>query len=207
MNVYIISGSVQYAEMFLRNKFTVVANIDDAELVCFTGGEDVNPALYGEDRHPKTHCNPKRDENESLLFKMLKEKQIPMVGICRGGQFLNVMNGGMMFQHVTGHTENHEVTDIETGQLIYCSSTHHQMMRPSKDAKIVAVTPTRGLKEYMSSLYISTLIRKENDIEVLWYEDTKCLCFQPHPEFHSPIYQNCEKYFFDLIKRYISKGN
>ncbi len=69
------------------------------KLVCFTGGSDVSPELYGH-RNLESGCNKARDEKEVLIFEMAKKHGIPMTGICRGSQFLNVMCGGTMVQHL-----------------------------------------------------------------------------------------------------------
>jgi len=66
--------------------------------VVFTGGADVSPFMYGEKKLSVTCNDEHRDEQEKLFFE--RYTKVPKVGICRGGQFLNVMNGGKMWQHV-----------------------------------------------------------------------------------------------------------
>ena len=63
----------------------------DFGLVLFTGGEDVHPSLYN-DTSPKRYCatNLSRDKIEQDIFKVALDNSIPMTGICRGSQFLNV---------------------------------------------------------------------------------------------------------------------
>ena len=107
--VLIVSGSLAYRQMFINYGFTVVEDIQFADLVCFTGGEDVSPHLYGQPVHPLTFSSVRRDEKEKAIFDACCERNLPMVGICRGGQFLNVMSGGKMYQHVTNHTRQHYV--------------------------------------------------------------------------------------------------
>lgn len=65
----------------------------------FTGGQDVNPALYGESCRPEIGVlTPIRDVSESQLYRFASQRDLPMLGICRGHQFLNVMRGGTLFQ-------------------------------------------------------------------------------------------------------------
>jgi GMP synthase-like glutamine amidotransferase len=195
--VFIVSGSMAYQMMFISNGFTVVEDIEFADLVCFTGGEDVTPALYGHDTHPQTYSSLRRDEKEKAIFDACRERNLPMVGICRGGQFLNVMSGGKMYQHVTNHTRQHYIEDIISGSHILVSSTHHQMMWPSDDAEPVAVAHNEGTREWMDG----AIIKREpsnTDWEVVFYPSTKCLCFQPHPEFEG--YYDMTTYFFSLIE-------
>jgi gamma-glutamyl-gamma-aminobutyrate hydrolase PuuD len=74
------------------------------KFVVFTGGTDVNPKFYGEERLAITgYPDRRRDENEALWFSHCRANKIPMVGICRGSQFGCVMSGGALYQHVTGH--------------------------------------------------------------------------------------------------------
>lgn len=77
--------------MFLKQGWEISTNSEEADLLQFTGGEDVTPALYGEGKHPTTDNNPDRDAFESDVYHYYIDK--PKAGICRGGQFLNVMNG------------------------------------------------------------------------------------------------------------------
>ena len=66
-----------------------------------SGGEDVNPELYGEDFvHPKTRFNRRRDELEVAMIKYAILLGMPILGICRGMQLLAVVNGGTLHQSV-----------------------------------------------------------------------------------------------------------
>lgn len=65
----------------------------------FTGGQDVDPALYGQTRSDR--CGPlcpRRDALESRLFRLAMEGGKPMLGICRGLQLMNVLLGGTLYQ-------------------------------------------------------------------------------------------------------------
>lgn len=193
-SVYIVNSSGAYERMFRSLGYEIVNEIVDATLVCFTGGEDVDPRLYGDTQHRFTGCNPRRDEYEIGKYNIALKLGIPMVGICRGGQFLNVMNGGRMYQHVDGHTQGHMIQDQETLEEVYVSSTHHQMFMPAKGAIIVATAAVGGFREWYE-LGVLKRDTSEEDYEVLFYRDTMCLCFQPHPEFVSEAYEGMRKYF------------
>jgi gamma-glutamyl-gamma-aminobutyrate hydrolase PuuD len=200
--VFVVGGDVSYHNMFIELGFTLVESHEDASLVCFTGGADVSPEIYGHKAHPFTGNSPLRDLHESQVFMECRKLGIPMVGICRGGQFLNVMSGGEMYQHVTKHTQSHSITDLETGDVVYVSSTHHQMMKPSEKGFLVASSTLHGEREWWDGAVFAKE-ESEQDIEVVWYEHTKCLCFQPHPEFNSPDYLGMRRYFADLLNRFI----
>lgn len=66
-----------------------------------TGGWDVDPALYGQDRHEKTDPpRPERDAWEQALIREALRQDVPLLCICRGEQLLNVTLGGTLHQHL-----------------------------------------------------------------------------------------------------------
>lgn len=67
-----------------------------------SGGIDIDPALYGEERQPEvTATLPPRDALELALLQEALSKDLPVLAICRGHQLLNVCLGGSLLQHVT----------------------------------------------------------------------------------------------------------
>lgn len=69
--------------------------------VVLTGGEDVEPRHYGQDPHPKLGAtNPARDEMELKVAAGALERRMPVLGICRGFQLLNVALGGTLYQDI-----------------------------------------------------------------------------------------------------------
>lgn len=71
-----------------------------------SGGADIDPALYGAERHPRTDpLNPDRDEFELGLLKRAMDRGVPVLGICRGMQMMNVAKGGDLIQHLDDHTD------------------------------------------------------------------------------------------------------
>lgn len=199
--VFIANSSPAYAALFMSIGFTPVEHKEEADLIVFTGGADVTPALYGHEKHPRTFNSFQRDEYESEVFHFAKAKNIPMVGICRGGQFLNCMSGGTMYQDVGRHCGSHEITDLTTGEKVFVSSTHHQMMKPSPEAVLVASSHLNGFREWFDYGVWKRDVSDE-DVEVVFYEKTKSLCFQPHPEFTGEAYNGMTRYFESLLNRF-----
>jgi len=192
-SVYIEGGGSDYARMWARWGYQSVSDYKAANVIQFTGGADVSPALYDESEHPYTQANIRRDETCALLFEYARKNSIPMAGICRGGQFLNVANGGKMFQHCDGHAigGTHAAKIVDTGKIVQVTSTHHQIMRPNRDKGIVLMEsePLGTFKEHMvvekewqEKPFINN-IPDADDIEAVYYDDTNSLCFQPHPEW------------------------
>ena len=68
------------------------------------GGWDVDPSFYGEGRDDKLQeTDIELDKTELSLFRQAREREIPVLGICRGQQVINVAMGGSLVQHLEGH--------------------------------------------------------------------------------------------------------
>lgn len=223
-SVFIVNGSSAYSQMFVKEGWSIAKTLKGADLVQFTGGEDVSPYLYGEGVHPTTGHNVNRDLREKAEYDLAQELGIPCAGICRGGQFLNVMNGGSMYQDVDGHARAGGHVAFMYGYLmpLWVTSTHHQMMRPNYDAEvhILMTAKEATYKEYVGVMgkpvridcpvkqapnrdgpHVSHL----GDIESVYYADSNTLCFQPHPEFHGA--DLCRAAYFHLINNYLFEEN
>jgi len=166
-------------------------NLGVADIVVFTGGSDVSPYIYGEEPDGARGCDPKRDEYEKEIFDYCissESKNPAMIGICRGGQLLNVLNGGKMIQHL-GRTITGDALDDE-GRVMRVD--HHQGMLAGEGELLSFYDPITNSKS-----------PEEVPDYAIWYPDTKCLCFQPHPEWG---HKGTEDYFFELVEEYIVVG-
>lgn len=195
--------TTQYFKLAQDFSVTVIEdkpeNLHKCDLIMFTGGEDVTPMYYKEEPHVKTFFNPTRDAREARIWNEAKRLGIPCVGICRGGQFLNVMNGGRMVQHISNHTFPHLMYTY-SGKEMKVSSTHHQLMDPAEGAQLIAYAKGlsdkyEGLTDYQPCTENDTILEPE----VLLYEATKDLCVQFHPEIMAPDTEG-RLYFHELIK-------
>lgn len=123
------------------------AILDRIDGLMLAGGCDIDPASYGAVPHPETRGTvPARDELELALSRRALERDMPLLGICRGMQLLNVACGGTLIQHLpdqVGHGEHrrhpgtfdgseHEVR-LESGSLaarvvgeeVHVTKSHH----------------------------------------------------------------------------------
>lgn len=173
-------------------KFThmeIVNDIEEANLVMFTGGSDINPELYGENEHPRTYTNEVRDNQEIQAFRRAKELGKRMIGICRGAQLLCVMSGGRLLQHVTGHGTPHRVECLwkKTPTTIYSTSTHHQMMypfdMPKGDYVMLGYSTEKLSKTYEDGNQNEVEVPKDFvESEILMFPKNNALAIQGHPE-------------------------
>lgn len=202
LRVLVVGGGFQYLKMFFDAGMKGATSVEDADIVCFTGGEDVDPEFYGEEPIPETYFNTRRDKLEAGIFGECLGLKKPMIGICRGSQFLNVMNDGKLWQDVNNHAirGTHEITDMRSGEIKSgMTSTHHQQMIAGPNAEVIALANLSTRKVNMEKV-VERDPPELDDVEVVWYPDSLCLCFQPHPEFQNG---DCRNYFLDLVDEYI----
>ena len=117
------------------------ALVNELDGVLFSGGPDIAPWRFGEAQvHPKTVIDAQRDEMEMNLFEMAFAAKLPMLGICRGHQVINVALGGTLCQHipdahgVSHYDVMHEVRFASDSRLaailqadvLTVNSFHHQ---------------------------------------------------------------------------------
>ena len=82
MNIFVVGGATNYAN-FIEGA-QLVDNLEKADVVLFTGGEDVDPSLYGCKKHSSTYSNINRDLEEKAIFEKIDPSKQVCVGICRG---------------------------------------------------------------------------------------------------------------------------
>lgn len=167
-------------------------NMKDADLVVFTGGEDVDPSVYHKKPHPTTSSNIWRDKNEIASFKEAKRLGKPMIGICRGAQLLCVMNGGILVQDQHNPAFVHPMKMYD-GKEILVSSTHHQAaypyLMPKKKYRVLGWT--NGLSPYHYGQSYDEELAPEKECEVVYYPKFRCLGIQGHPEM---LFQMTDRY-------------
>ena len=101
-----------------------LANVIDGWLI--PGGDDFDAALWGEDTHPEAKLgSPNRLKTETDLYQSAPA-DLPILGICYGAQFINIMQGGTLEQHLPdrlGH-DNHRGDPVQNYNIDSGSTTH-----------------------------------------------------------------------------------
>lgn len=209
MSVY-ISGPPQdargFADMFVRARCRKAETPETADLVVFTGGPDVSPIYYADDEpypvpHHSVSSDLNRDAEDIRLYEKCLDLGIPMFGVCRGAQFLHVMNGGKLYQHIDNHTGDHHIWDTKAKQSVEkVSSVHHQSCRRNDAGgmEVIAVT-YKSKRRWLDNVEYEDGLG--DDIEAFFYRDTCCLGVQGHPEYSG--YHRYMKWSLDKIHEYI----
>ena len=98
------------------------------------GGEDINPERYGDNPHPKLgKMNKERDDFDFRLFAAARRRGIPILGICRGCQLVNVACGGTLHQDIP--------SEYPESKLKHNGEWHRIKLAPeSRLAKLLGVT-------------------------------------------------------------------
>lgn len=182
-------------------------NIKNYNLICFSGGTDVNPELYGQENTKSGHPDKERDSIEMDIFSECFANKIPMVGICRGFQFLNVMNGGSLYQHINGHgggSHTVEVRDflgvctdfLEDGRYIQTNSTHHQLVNLGISGGMLLAEANPRLSDVY---YTDTnTFTNATEVEAACWTRTRSIGVQYHPEWMNKNSSGV-KYFESLV--------
>jgi putative glutamine amidotransferase len=157
------------------------ASVAGLDGLLLPGGWDVDPARYGEEADERVgDIDPELDETEIRLFKEARERGLPVLGICRGQQVINVAMGGSLIQHLEGHEvrafgRKHlahaaavdpasELGQAAGGREIQVNSLHHQAVG----------SVASGLKQ--------TATGDDGTIEGLESDDGLIVAVQCHPE-------------------------
>ena len=83
LKIYVVGDQTDYAN-FITKDYSLVKTMDEADIIIFTGGEDVYPGIYDEETGKYTSYNDERDYQEEREFKKAVKLKRLVLGICRG---------------------------------------------------------------------------------------------------------------------------
>ena len=194
----------EFSLMFSRADCYKADTPEEADLVVFAGGEDVNPKWYQEDVHSSVYYDMARDIDDIKLYLKCLELGIPMLGICRGFQFLHVMNGGKLWQDIDNHQTEHPIWDnVRKVKVDRASSVHHQSVRESKDLDWEVIACCSRSSRKIANPKVADKNTKR-DVEAAYYPKTACLGIQGHPEYTG--YPFFTKWALDTIDHFFNNN-
>ena len=160
----------------------IVNTLDHLDGIVLTGGADINPLFLDEEPIKELHgINPRRDRQELLLTKLAADRQIPILGICRGIQTMNAAFGGALYQDIHVQMEGTRIkhdqdlersyashtVSIEKDSLLHelfgtdtlaVNSFHHQAVKEAAPGFRVCARATDGVIEAMESTEYKSML-------------------------------------------------
>ena len=103
LNALRSSGAVPLGLPINFDRELIADQLARVDGVFLTGGADINPSFYGEAPNGAGASSAERDEFESILVPEVLRRDLPVFGVCRGIQALNVFSGGSLIQHLEDH--------------------------------------------------------------------------------------------------------
>lgn len=180
-------------------------HIDSYKLVLFTGGEDVSPELYSHTSCGLCRCSKRRDYLERDAFKLAVKNGVKMAGICRGAQFLHVMNGGELVHHLDNHEGVVHSMECLNGDNMPVNSLHHQMIIPSNDCVVIGWAEPRLANAYFGDKDKRITVDCKETEAIIMPEIMAC-GVQYHPEMMSKITDGY-KFFRSMVEALLETDN
>ena len=183
---------------------TLINTLEKLDGILLTGGADINPLFLGEEPVKELHgINPRRDRQELLLTRLAADRQIPILGICRGIQTMNAAFGGPLYQDIHSQMEgtrikhsqeldrsyaSHTVT-IEKDTLLHnlfkadtiaVNSFHHQAVKEAAPGFRICARAADGVIEAMESTEYKSMLGVQWHPECFILKGDECMM----PIFH-----------------------
>lgn len=163
---------------------TIVHTMEEADLVVFVGGADIDPRIYGENTHATTYSNYAHDLREIAEFKKAVSLNKPMMGTCRGAQLIGAMVGAKLVQD-QDHSHYHEMETFD-GKKLVVNSIHHQSVFPwhLPESKCKVLGWTKGLSPYHKGgndqEMVNDIVPDNKEVELFVCKEVRALA----PQFH-----------------------
>jgi putative glutamine amidotransferase len=177
--------------------------LNGIRLLVLWGGPDIGTELYGQDCFMAGNGKEAgiRDLAERRVVDEAIKQGIPILGICRGAQLLCALDGGTLWQHVNNHEGKDHAIQYKD-EVVWVNSGHHQMMRPSKHAQILATTTEVLSKKKYADSYLA-VESKEPEVEIAYFPELNALGIQAHPEWDNSKNSPLNLLTRHLVKEYL----
>lgn len=142
----------------------LTAVVQDLDGILMSGGGDINPLFVGEEPLPALQdVDTLRDRYDLLLIRLASNRQIPLMGICRGHQMLNAVFGGTLYQDIYSQADTDVIkhsqkmareeashtVHLEDGCVIAVNSFHHQAVKDVAPEFVQTAVAPDGINEGM----------------------------------------------------------
>ncbi|MEI6055062.1 MAG: gamma-glutamyl-gamma-aminobutyrate hydrolase family protein [Lentisphaerota bacterium] len=200
------SGAIPIIFPIISDSSQIEQMMELVDGLILTGGDDINPLLYGEEPHIKLrNVIPQRDIFEYELLKYAQKRKTPVLGICRGHQLINTFFGGSLYQDNSlkessyiRHSQSKGNDFLEhtvnikkdswihsfLGNKILTNSYHHQSIKNLADGFTISAESMDGIVEAIEKLG----------------EGFFCVGIQWHPEMMSDKNQPMQNIFNEFSK-------
>jgi putative glutamine amidotransferase len=176
--------------------------LDRIDALVLQGGGDVHPEHCGHDLHPETNTlDRRRDEFELELLRRARARAMPVLGICRGIQLVNVAYGGTLVQHLP------EVSDLDHEQLDAWDALAHRVeIAPgSRLANVMGTTAMEVNSVHHQAVDrlgegLEVVARAEDGVvEAIEHETDPVLAVQWHPEWTGSVDWTRQRRLFEAL--------
>ena len=170
--------------------------IDSVNAIVSSGGDDIHPSLYGQEAVPKGQYDPQRDALEQRHIAYAFEKKIPMLGICRGTQLINVSLGGSLHIDIRARRKNtsnrgtvlprktaalranSRVAQITKASRLRINSLHYQAVKELGDGVRIVARDLDGFVQGIEPVDEARWIGVQWHPEYLFYRATHLRLFK-----------------------------
>lgn len=200
------AGAIPVILSITQSKEDMKEIVDKLDGLLFTGGQDIDPSLYGENKGEKCgDISKERDDMEAALLEAVFEADKPMLGISRGMELLNVHLGGKLYQDI--ETE-HEGCQSHMQEPPYSENNHGVIV--ISDTPLAAAIPEtmvkvscrhhQGIKEISKKLEPMAL-STDGIIEAVYKEDSYFVwAIQWRPDLTFKDDENSKKIFEAFVQ-------
>lgn len=143
LNAIIDNGGIPIMLPITNNDVIIDKYLEMVDGILFTGGNDINPLIFGEEPIKGLgDLEYDRDEFEVRLYKRAAEKNMPMLGICRGMQLMNVAAGGTVYQDIYNQRPD---TNSHNPKFTFEGNEYHSVLL-NDDTKIYEIFKINDIK-------------------------------------------------------------